>query len=99
MRSSCAETGGGPDGRAATVPSTVAAQLPRKARVIQQRIEDGGDLALEPRILHGGKHLDSVVEVSWHQVSATDPSSCPILRLEGEDAAVLEKAAQDAPDC
>ena len=56
------------------------------------------DLRLELGVLDGRQDLDAVVEVARHQVGAAHAVEAPPVRLEDEDPAVLEVAAEDAAD-
>ena len=66
------------------------------AVVGEQRVEGRRELGLERDVLDRHDHLDAVVEVARHQVGAAHVRRAAVARLEQEQAAVLEEAAEHA---
>ena len=79
------------------LPRSVRLKLPG-GRVLEQRIERGAEPQLEPGILDRRDGLEPVVQVPRQEVGAADEVPPVASRLEVEDAAVLEEAAEHAAD-
>src|SRR5262249_33364205 len=73
-------------------------ELERRGVVAPQRRQRRGELGLERGILNGRDDFDAMVEVARHQIGAADVERAPLRRLEDEETAVLEEAAENATD-
>src|SRR5581483_8324087 len=78
------------------VPGVV--ELPGRRGVREQGVDRGRDLALGADVLERDDDLDAVVEVARHEVRAPEIEPVLVAGLEVEEPAVLEEAAEHAPD-
>src|SRR5687768_9850346 len=80
------------------MPGAVGPELPRRDVVGQQRLEGAIDLLLGAGVLDGDHDLDAAVEVTGHEIGASEQIELLAVPLEREQAAVLEEPAEHAPD-
>src|SRR6476469_5341410 len=76
------------------VPGAVGLQLPGLRVVGEQGLEDPFELVADLEVFDRDNDLDPVVEVPRHQVGAPEEVRLLVARLEAEEAAVLEEAAE-----
>src|SRR5690349_10285844 len=84
--------------RAHLQPAPFGVQLPRRGVVSEQDVECALKLLLRACVLDGRDELDAVIEVSRHQVGASQEVGRRIPVVEHEQPAVFEEAAEDASD-
>src|SRR5690242_7126135 len=73
-------------------------ELPCLRVVHQERVENRVELRLQRTRLDRSDDLDAVIEVARQEIGAPEEVPALLAALEDEEAAVLQEAAEHAPD-